>query len=97
MNETIERLEQKCDDLSKQYEDVKRLLEQERRKNERIQESGNQADSAKVKSSATASSIPSAVDNNNYNSGSSSSGSSQNECSSRHISGSASEPENEEV
>lgn len=73
----------------KNFEDVKRLLEQERRKNERIQESScsNASEPLKVKSSS--SSIPADT--------CSSSGSSNNECSSRHNSGSASEPENEEV
>lgn len=85
-------MELKCDDLVKNYEDVKRLLEQERRKNERIQGSScsNPTESQKVKS--TSSSIP--VDTC---SSSSSGSSNNNECTSRHNSGSASEPENEEV
>lgn len=76
----------------KNFEDVKRLLEQERRKNERIQGSNcvNPIESLKVKSST--SSIP--VDTCSSSSGSSNN---NNECSSRHNSGSASEPENEEV
>jgi hypothetical protein len=41
LNETIERLEQRCEEATKQYEDVKHLLEQERRKHERVQESHN--------------------------------------------------------
>jgi hypothetical protein len=98
LNETIEKLEQKCDDITKQYEDVKRMLEQERRKNEKIQESssGNHSESQKVKALAS-SSIP--VDNGHLLGGSSSSSSNivSHECSSRHNSGSASEPENEEV
>lgn len=86
-------MELKCDDLVKNYEDVKRLLEQERRKNERIQGSScsNPTESQKVKS--TSSSIP--VDT--CSSSSSGSSNNNNECTSRHNSGSASEPENEEV
>jgi hypothetical protein len=91
LNETIEKLEQKCDDITRQYEDVKRLLEQERRKNERIQESCSN-ESQKVKASATSSSIP--VDNSHLPGNSNVV---SHECSSRHNSGSASEPENEEV
>ena len=83
-------MELKCDDLVKNYEDVKRLLEQERRKNERIQGSSCPTESQKIKSSS--SSIP--VDTCSSSSGSSNN---NNECTSRHNSGSASEPENEEV
>jgi uncharacterized protein YhaN len=85
LNETIEKLELKCEELTKQYEDVRRLLEQERRKNERIQESSNNLNESVKVNSTTSSSTP--VE---------SCGSSD-EPKNRHILGSASEPETEEV
>lgn len=76
-------MELRCDELTKQYEDVRRLLEQERRKNERIQESSSSNLNESVKVNLTTSLMP--VD-----------GSSE-EHKNRHILGSASEPETEEV
>lgn len=84
LNESIEKLELKCDELTKQYEDVRRLLEQERRKNERIQEnSGNNLNESMKVTSTTPSMMP--VENFSE------------ESKNRHILGSASEPEIEEV
>lgn len=71
--------------MTKQYEEVRRLLEQERRKNERIQESSsiNLNESMKVTSTTLLMPVDSCI--------------SSDESKNRHISGSASEPETEEV
>lgn len=92
MNETLEKLEQRCDELTKQYEDVKHILEQERRKHERIHESSNVSSS-----SVTASSNSSIIhDNSNTNESVVKATIVSKESTMRHI-GSASEPENDEV
>jgi predicted site-specific integrase-resolvase len=39
LHDTIDRLEQKCEELTKQFEDVRYTLDAERRKQEKIHES----------------------------------------------------------
>ncbi|CAH1718371.1 unnamed protein product [Chironomus riparius] len=50
LNETVEKLEQKCEEATKQFEDVRHILEQERRKIERVQEgsSSNNSSSSNI-------------------------------------------------
>lgn len=47
LNETLEKLELRCDELTKQYDDLRLALEQERRKNEKAHESNSPLETSK--------------------------------------------------
>ena len=81
LNETVEKLEQKCEEATKQFEDVRHILEQERRKIERVQESSSSNNSS-INNDTNESVIKATIVNK--------------ESTMRHI-GSASEPESDEV
>lgn len=81
----MEKLEQRCEEATKQYEDVRHLLEQERRKHERVQEgsiSSSISNSNKTNFKTNESVTKATIVNK--------------ESTMRHI-GSASEPESDEV
>ncbi|KAG5682980.1 hypothetical protein PVAND_012294 [Polypedilum vanderplanki] len=90
LNETLEKLEQKCEELTKQYEDVKHILEQERRKHEKNSDS--------ISNVSNSSSSSSSGSNFNINNASEFAAKAMPiRESSRHNIGSASEPENDEA
>ncbi|XP_070495800.1 cerebellar degeneration-related protein 2-like isoform X3 [Chironomus tepperi] len=84
LNETLEKLEQRCEDATKQFEDVRHILEQERRRNERdgnVCNSSNSSNNTSINNDTNESVIKATIVNK--------------ESTMRHI-GSASEPESDE-
>lgn len=86
----MEKLEQKCDELTKQYEDVRHVLEQERRRHEKNHDSSANNNSSSNNNSSYSNknaTEPAAVKAMSVNK----------ESTIRHTLGSASEPESDEV